>query len=229
MGVVPVEPEAVVALQLLHGGDGPLQRAEHRGPARHAEPRRGHRRPEAAADVGGRGLTGDDGRGAADVDLVGGETEAGRHRLDRAVGVTEPGQELCLVGGARGRRDGLRSGEGAEGQGGGPGPGSGEKRATVHRIPLGGRVIDCHGERGPGRVRAGGRGSRRPSGGDGSRTGGTRQVGPGPGGRSQPAVRGSSRERPREPSHFAEGRAVRSNVSQFTPIRPKVGANEPHS
>lgn len=109
--VVPVEPEAVVALQLLDGPHGVFQPAAHGVVADHPEPGGGHGRPEAAADVGGGGLTRlDGGAGPADVDLVDGETEVGRHGLDRAIRVAEPAQEQRGVRVARGLRGGARGG-----------------------------------------------------------------------------------------------------------------------
>ncbi len=55
-----------------------------------------------------------------------------------------------------------------------------------------------------------------------------------PGGKSgcrvnQASLRGSSRVRPSEPSHFAESRGVRSKVSQSMAIRPNVALYVPHS
>lgn len=136
--VVPVEPEAVVALQLLDGPHGALKTSAHGVVVDHPEPGGGHRRPEAAADVGGGGLTRlDGGAGPADVDLVDGETEVGRHGLDRAIRVAEPAQQQRCVRAAHGLGGGARrgGGHGAERQGGGPCSRGGEKRTTVHQNP----------------------------------------------------------------------------------------------
>ncbi len=56
VGVVPVEPESVMALQPFDGPDGEIQPSSHRGVADHAESGGGDGGPQTAADVGGRGL-----------------------------------------------------------------------------------------------------------------------------------------------------------------------------
>lgn len=128
VGVVPVEPEAVGALQPLDGGDGAGEAAVHRRGVDDPEPAGRDCRPQPAADVGRRGVDGRRERARGDVHGVRGQSEVRGQGLDGAIRVAEPAAQQGVGVGAGGRAGG------AESEGGGGARSGGEEGASFHPV-----------------------------------------------------------------------------------------------